>query len=429
MDLQSIYNFDAEINVLGSILVENDSICEVIVFLESEDFYKGAHKLIYKNLKEMYEANISMDIVTLSERLKDKLTDIGGISYLSNIINSNVTTRNVKKYGEIIKEKANFRKLVKVFNDFIDRLKSGEFTPEKLIDHVEDSLLKIKSSESRDAENMGMLLQSFIDTLQERYERGGDIQGIKSGYKAIDRILGGFSREDLVILAARPAMGKTAMALNILINTGFKEKAKAAFFNLEMGVNQMLDRTISAYSSIPLDNIKNARLTEKQWCSIVDAASGLSTSNIKIYDKIFTLSSIKSECRRLKIKEGLDIVIIDYLQLIDSEEKNENRNQDISKITRKLKLIAKELEVTVIALSQLSRAPEVRADHRPMLGDLRESGSIEQDADVVIFLYRDEYYNRNTEDKRIIECIVAKNRNGAVGTARLKWIPEIQKMV
>ncbi|MTK12311.1 MAG: AAA family ATPase [Clostridiaceae bacterium] len=231
-----------------------------------------------------------------------------------------------------------------------------------------------------------------------------------------------------MILAARPSMGKTAMALNLLLNTVLKQNAKTAFFNLEMGIKQIVDRVVSIHTAIPMNSIKNASLTEDQWYDVTKSASILAQSSIKMYDKILTLASIKAECRRLKIKEGLDIVVIDYLQLIDSEERQENRNQDISKITRSLKLMAKELDITVIILSQLSRAPECRSDHRPLLSDLRESGSIEQDADVVLFLYRDEYYNGDSESKGIIECIVAKNRNGEVGTARLRWKPEIQRI-
>lgn len=242
-------------------------------------------------------------------------------------------------------------------------------------------------------------------------------------------MLGGFSKEDLIILAARPSMGKTAMALNLLLNTTFKGQAKTAFFNLEMGTKQIIDRAVALRTKIPLDNIKNASLSEEQWYQISKEASILANSSMKIYDKIFTLNGIAAECRKLKIKEGLDVVIIDYLQLIESGERTENRNQDISKITRRLKLMAKEIDINIIVLSQLSRAPETRSDHRPMLSDLRESGSIEQDSDVVMFLYRDDYYHKDSESKGIMECIVAKNRNGEVGTSRLKWKPEIQSIV
>lgn len=428
MNMDRIYNFNAEAGVIGSILMENDSICEVIDFLEPEDFYNLKHKIIYKNLKKMYEENLSADIVTLAEKLGDNLKEVGGISYITGILNSCITSENIKEYGEIVKEKANNRELQKIFNSLMEKLQKGEDSSEDLISCVQNSLLAIQASKIKKDGDMENILYDFMDVLQERYEKGGAVQGVISGYKTLDRILGGFSREDLIILAARPSMGKTAMALNLLLNTALKSKAKTAFFNLEMGTNQILDRAISLYTKIPLSSIKNALLSEKQWCDVTKAASKLSASSIKIYDKIFTLSGIAAQCRKLKIKEGLDIVIIDYLQLIESGEKVENRNQDISKITRRLKLLAKELDINIIVLSQLSRAPETRSEHRPMLSDLRESGSIEQDADVVMFLYRDEYYNKDSESKGIIECIVAKNRSGEVGTIRLKWRPEIQSI-
>ncbi|KZL88613.1 replicative DNA helicase [Clostridium magnum] len=429
MDMDRIYNFNAETNVIGSILMESDSICEVIGFLNPEDFYNLKHKILYKNLKKMYEENLTVDIVTLSEKLGESLKEVGGISYITDILNSIINTVNIKKYGEIVKEKANNRALLKIFNSAIGRLQSGDASQEEVINYAQDSLLSIKASETKEDGEIEKILHDFMDTLQSRYEKGGEVHGVKSGYKTLDRMLGGFSKEDLIILAARPSMGKTAMALNLLLNTTFKGQAKTAFFNLEMGTKQIIDRAVALRTKIPLDNIKNASLSEEQWYQISKEASILANSSMKIYDKIFTLNGIAAECRKLKIKEGLDVVIIDYLQLIESGERTENRNQDISKITRRLKLMAKEIDINIIVLSQLSRAPETRSDHRPMLSDLRESGSIEQDSDVVMLLYRDDYYHKDSESKGIMECIVAKNRNGEVGTSRLKWKPEIQSIV
>lgn len=428
MNLSNISNIEAEMSVIGAILVKNDSICEVINFLKPEDFYDLKNGIIYKNLKELYESNMPIDIVTLGESLKDNLKEIGGITYLSKIVNSTVTPIGIREHGEIVKEKANCREISRILNNSLDKLTKEKLSSEELINYTENSLISVKIPESKDNGRVDEVMNSFIDTLQTRYEHGGDIQGIKSGYRLIDKMLGGLCREDLIILAARPSMGKTAMALNLLLNTALKQNAQTAFFNLEMGIAQIADRLVSIHTSIPMNSIKNASLTDEQWCEVTRTASILAQANIKIYDKIFTLGAIKAECKRLKIKEGLNVVVIDYLQLIESEEKQENRNQDISKITRSLKLMAKELDITVIVLSQLSRATECRSEHRPMLSDLRESGSIEQDADEVLFLYRDEYYNRDSESKGIIECIVAKNRNGEVGTVRLRWKPEVQRI-
>ena len=428
MNIEKIYNQDAEGSILSSILVKNDSICEVIDILNPEDFYNTRHKIIYKNLKEMYENSVPMDIITFSDKLGEKLKDVGGVSYLGELVNSSLTVANIKKYGHIVKEKSNYRQLKSILSSSIDKLNNGEVVAEDLINHVQDSLLTIKEPGKEDCGDMEGVMGRFIDTLQVRYEKGGEVNGIKSGYKVLDKTLGGFMRQDLIVLAARPSMGKSTMAINLLLNTAFEGQAKTAFFNLEMSEIQVSDRLVAVHTAIPMNTVKSASLTDEQWCKISKAASELAASSIKLYDRKLTLNSIKAECKKLKIKEGLDIVFIDYLQLIDSEKRSENRNQDISRITRSLKLMAKELDITLILLSQLSRAPEQRNDHRPMLADLRESGSIEQDADVVMFLYRDEYYHKDSESKGIMECIVAKNRNGEVGTARLKWQPEVQRI-
>lgn len=426
--MEKIYNQEAETSILSSILVKNDSICEVIDILNPGDFYSTRHKIIYKNLKEMYENSVPMDTITLSEKLGEKLKEVGGVSYLGELINSNFTVANVKKYGLIVKEKSNYRQLKNILGSSLDKLNKGEAVAEDLINQVQDSLLEIRETDKEPSGDMEGVMGRFIDTLQTRYEKGGEIKGIKSCYKVLDKTLGGFMRQDLIVLAARPSMGKSTMAINLLLNTVFKGQAKTAFFNLEMSEVQVSDRLVAVYTGIPMNAVKRASLTDDQWCKISKAASELAASNIKLYDKKLTVNSIKAECKKLKIKQGLDIVFIDYLQLIDSERRSENRNQDISKITRTLKLMAKELDITLILLSQLSRAPEQRNDHRPMLADLRESGSIEQDADAVMFLYRDEYYHKDSESKGIMECIVAKNRNGEVGTVRLKWEPEVQRI-
>jgi len=423
MKIEKIYNQDAEANILSSILVRNDSICEVIDVLNPEDFYNARHKIIYKKLKEMYENSLPMDIVTLSEKLGEKLKEVGGVSYLGELINSSLNAVNIKNYGYIVKKKSNYRQLKGILSSSLDKLDKEEATAEDMIENVQDSLLGMTSSEKEDSGHMTGVMERFMDTLQTRYEKGGEIKGIKNGYKILDKTLGGFMRQDLVVLAARPSMGKSTMAINLLLNTVFQGQAKTAFFNLEMSKIQVSDRVVAVHTDIPMNNVKSASLTDEQWYKISKAAS-----TIKLYDKKLTLKSIKAECKKLKIKEGLDIAFIDYLQLIDSGRKSENRNQDISKITRTLKLMAKELDITLILLSQLSRAPEQRNDHRPMIADLRESGSIEQDADIVMFLYRDEYYNKDSESKGIMECIVAKNRNGEVRTVRLRWQPEVQRV-
>lgn len=428
MNIEKMYNLDAEKNVLSSIFMNNDSICEVIDLIKAEDFYSSNNKIIYKNLVEMQDKRIPIDIVTFCDRMGESLKEIGGVSYITEIINTSITATNIKRYGQIVKEKSNYRELMKIFESSMEKLKKAEDSTDEVIDYAQNSLMKLDSSEAKDTGEMLPIMEKYMDTLQARYEKGEAVQGVKTGYKSLDKMLGGLQKEDLVILAARPSMGKTATVLNIILNSAFKEKAKVAFFNLEMGPIQIIDRVLSIYTAIPMDKIKRADLTDKQWCAVTKAAAVFAGSNMKIYNRIYKINLIKSECRKLKIKEGLDIVVIDHLQLIEGTKGAENRNVEVSKITRELKLMAKELDVTVLLVSQLSRAPEGRGDHRPRLSDLRESGSIEQDADIAMLLYRDDYYNDDCEEKGIIECLVAKNRNGELGTARFRWIPEIQRI-
>ncbi len=429
MNFSKISNLQAEVELLGSILVKNDYICDVIDFLEPEDFYNTKNKIIYKKIKELYENNnLPVDVVNLADSLGDKLKEIGGMTYVSQIVGSNVSCIGVRKHGEIIKEKSNKRKLLKIFNTAGEKIRNEDVSWEGIMDYAQNGLLSIKGVDNDESGDIAAAMNEFMDTIEERYAKDGNINEINSGYTKIDKMLGGFGKQDLIIIAGRPSMGKTAMALNIIANTAIKCNSTTAFFNLEMGRKQITDRLVSVCSKVPMENIKKAFFRDKEMSHIFETASVLCNTNIRIYEKTFTLNGIKRECKRLKLKVGLNIVVIDYLQLLDSGERCENRNQDISKITRKLKLMAKELDITLILLSQLSRAPECRSDHRPMLSDLRESGSIEQDADIVMFLYRDEYYNKHTESKGIIECIVSKNRNGETGTAKLRWRPQVQSI-
>lgn len=418
MALNTFYNLEAEAEVLGSIMNDNNSLCNIIDFLSYEDFYSPKHQIIYKTMVSMYEEGSIIDITTLCDRLGVCLAEAGGITYISQIFSSCVSAAGLLSYGSIVKEKSNKRKLMKATKEMVLELKEKDIESSSVIDTMQDKLLNINGP-----------MVDFLNKLEERWINGGEVQGIKCGYKNLDKVLGGFMPQDFIIIAARPSMGKTAVALNLALNCALKTKAKTAFFNLEMGKTQIIERAIASYSEIPMENIKKGSLNDSQWALVGSASSKIASSPLMIFDKIFTLRKIKEECKRLKLQWGLKVVFIDYLQLINSEDRTENRTQDISKISRSLKLMAKELDITVISLSQLSRAPEARADHKPMLSDLRESGAIEQDADIVMFLYRDEYYKADSDRPNTIDCIVAKNRNGQVGTARLKWSGECQKVI
>ncbi|MFL0248105.1 replicative DNA helicase [Candidatus Clostridium stratigraminis] len=429
MAINTFYNLEAEAEVLGSIMNNNNSLCNIIDFLSYDDFYSPKHQIIYKAMVSMYEDGSLIDITTLCDRLGVCLTEAGGITYISQIFSSCISAEGLLSYGSIVKEKSNKRKLMKTAKEMLLELKEKDIESSSVIEAVQDKLINIKFERSLEDGKLEEPMIDFLNKLEERWKNGGDIQGIKCGYKSLDKVLGGFKPQDFIIIAARPSMGKTAVALNLALNCALRAKAKTAFFNLEMGKTQIIERAIASYSEIPMENIKKGSLNDAQWALVGSASSIIASSSLMIFDKIFTLRKLKEECKRLKLQWGLNVVFIDYLQLINSEERTENRTQDISKISRSLKLMAKELDITVISLSQLSRAPETRADHKPLLSDLRESGAIEQDADIVMFLYRDEYYKADSDRPNTIDCIVAKNRNGQVGTARLKWSGECQKVM
>jgi len=419
---------EAELQVLGSIMIDNNSICSIIDFLLPEDFYSPKHIVIYKTMMDMYKNSEIIDITTLCDRLSVKLQEVGGVTYLSQIYGSCPSAAAIVSYGEIVKEKSNKRRLIAVMRASMEDIEERDIESKKLIDTMQSKLLSVKFSKTLEDGSLEGPITSFLDRLEERCRNGGDKGGIRCGFKNLDKVIGGFMPQDLIILAARPSMGKTAVALNIALELSLKAKTNTAFFNLEMGKQQIIERAVASITETPMENIKSGALKDENLVSIMSASSSIAASGLKIYDKIFTLQGIREECKRLKLQGGLEVVFIDYLQLINSEEKSESRTQDISKISRSLKLMAKELDITVISLSQLSRAPEARADHRPLLSDLRESGAIEQDADIVMFLYRDEYYNADTDRPKTIDCIVAKNRNGEVGTARLKWMGQCQRV-
>lgn len=428
LESTKFYNLQAEAQVLGAILKDNNSLLSVIDLLKPMDFYMDKHRIIYAAMVKMYQKGIPIDVVTLSENLGEGLSEAGGITYISQVFASNESSRNIGAYSEIVKEKANCREVRLILNMGLKSLCEEDTKISKVIEKVQNELFSTSDTSIKEDGKIGPILEKVLLDIESRYKKGEGSFGIKSGYKNLDRMVGGFNREDFIILAARPSMGKTAMAINLALNTSLLYNGKVAFFNLEMGKNQMMERALSILSGVKMEAIKKGEIKDEDWEKLMSNGCSIEKSNLKIYDKAFTLSKIRGECKRQKLQGGLDIVIIDYLQLIDSEEKRENRNQEISKISRSLKLLAKELEVTVIALSQLSRAPEARCEHRPVLSDLRESGSIEQDADIVMFLYRDEYYNKDTVQKGIIELIIAKHRNGGTGTLRLRWEPEYQKI-
>ena len=425
------HSVEAEQSVLGSILLDKDAMISVSETLMPEDFYKEAHRVIYECMLKLYNNQSEIDLITLADELRDQgyLDDIGGIAYITSLSTIVPTTSNIKYYINIVKEKSISRQLISAANDIINLGYDSSTKVEDVLENAEKKIFDISQERTtNDFQPINQVLTETLSMLEKLYEEKSDVTGLATGFRDLNKKINGLQRSDLLLIAARPAMGKTAFALNLVQNAALKGDASVAVFSLEMSKEQLVQRMVAAQSSVELKKIKTGTLAANDWPRITDGMAVLSGAKIHIDDTPgIKISELRSKCRKLKIEKGLDLVLIDYLQLMEGEGHNESRQQEIAKISRSLKILAKELDCPVVALSQLSRAPEQRADHRPMLSDLRESGSIEQDADIVMFLYRDEYYNPDTERKNIGEVIVAKNRHGETGTVELVWFGEIQK--
>jgi len=424
---------EAEQSVLGSMLLDREAIIVVLEFLKGSDFYKEAHKEIFEAMYDLFNRNEPVDLVTLTEELKKRetLSAIGGIPYLTSLASGVPITSNVKYYADIVERKSLLRKLIKSSQDIIQLGYSSDVEVLQVIEHAQKSIYDI----SQDRSNEGFtpirdVLSDTFDRIEDLYENKKGITGLSTGFMDLDKKLSGFHKTDLILVAARPAMGKSAFSLNLAQNAAIKAGASVAVFSLEMSKEQLMLRMLSAESMVDLSKIQIGNLNEEEWGKIAAAMAPLSQSKIFFDDTPgVSVMEMRSKCRRLKMEKGLDLVLIDYLQLMEGDGRSESRQQEISSISRNLKVMAKELDCPVIALSQLSRAPELRADHRPILSDLRESGAIEQDADLVMFLYRDEYYHPDSDKKNIGEVIIAKHRHGETGTVDLIWLGQFQKFL
>ena len=407
------HSVEAEQSVLGSILLDKEAMISVSETLVPEDFYKEAHKVIYESMLKLYNSQSEIDLITLTDELRDQgyLDDIGGIAYITSLSTVVPTTSNIKYYVNIVKEKSISRQLISAANDIINLGYDGSAKVEYVLENAEKKIFDISQERAtNDFQPINQVISEALSMLEKLYEEKNDVTGLTTGFRDLNKKINGLQRSDLLLIAARPAMGKTAFALNLVQNAALKGDASVAVFSLEMSKEQLVQRMIASQSTVELKKIKTGTLADNDWPRITDGMAILSGAKIHIDDTPgIKISELRSKCRKLKIEKGLDLVLIDYLQLMEGEGQNESRQQEIAKISRSLKILAKELDCPVVALSQLSRAPEQRADHRPMLSDLRESGSIEQDADIVMFLYRDEYYNPDTEKKNIGEVIVAES--------------------
>lgn len=425
------HSLDAEQSVLGSMLLDKEAVAAASEILQGEDFYSDAHKEIYEAILDIYDHGTPVDLVTLAEALRQRgsLEAVGGGTYISGLSMSVPSTANVRYYIRIVEEKSILRRLIFASNDIIKESYEAAEDLDIIIDHAEKKVFEISQKKnSRAFEPIKTILLETYAKIEELTKNKGKIVGVPTGFHDFDLRTSGLNKSDLILIAARPSMGKTSFAINIAQNAAVRHQIPVAIFSLEMAKDQLAQRMLSSESNIELQKIRTGDLSEQDWIKLVHAATPLSQAPIFIDDTpAVTAMEIRSKARRLKLEHNLGLIVIDYLQLMSGRGRVESRQQEVSEISRSLKALARELQVPVVALSQLSRGPEARQDHRPMLSDLRESGAIEQDADVVVFLYRDEYYNPDSEKKNIAEAIIAKQRNGPTGTVELVWLGQYTK--
>ena len=425
------HSLEAEQSVLGSLMIDGGAVEKALNLIAAEDFYYEANSEIFDAIKTIHQYDVPADIVTVGDELKKrgKIDYVGGLEYLAGLTENIITSKNISAYLDIIKEKSILRKLISVAGELIEKGYKESDEVQNLIDFAESKIFSLAQNRgSNDFSTVKDVLLTVFNQLEERAKVKGSITGIDTGYKDLNRMTAGLQRSDLILVAARPAMGKTSFALNVAMNAA-KKGSSVALFSLEMSKEQYIQRLISLESLIESTKLRTGALDDEDWQSLANVMNSISESSMYIDDTAsITLFDLMSKCRRLKIDKGLDLVIIDYLQLMSYGGKSESRQQEISSISRGLKKLARELDCPVVALSQLSRAVEQRPDRRPILSDLRESGAIEQDADVVMMIYRDEYYKKEESEKKgIAEIIIAKHRNGPIGTAELVFIDRFTK--
>jgi replicative DNA helicase len=428
------HDLEAEQAIIGSMLTDRDAVISAIEILKEEDFYREDNKAIYTAILNLYNRAEPIDIITVKSELESmgKFEQVGGLEYLAELPEKVPTTANAMKYIKIVEEKSTLRRLIKTANEIIELGYSPTEDVEDIMEGAEKKIFNIMQEKNQKgyAPIKDVLVESFTK-LEELYNRKQHITGVPSGFTELDYRTAGFHGSELILIAARPAMGKTAFALNIATNAAVKANVPVAVFSLEMSKEQLVNRILCSESMVDSNKVRTGKLEEDDWTKLAGAIGPLSEAEIFIDDTPgINITEIRAKCRKLKLEKNIGMVVIDYLQLIQgSNKRGGSREQEISEISRSLKILAKELDVPVIALSQLSRAAEQRPDHRPMLSDLRESGAIEQDADIVMFLYRDDYYNQDSDKKDIAEIIIAKHRGGSTGTVELLWLGSYTKFV
>ncbi|MDQ0190928.1 replicative DNA helicase [Alicyclobacillus cycloheptanicus] len=428
-------HIEAEQAVLGAMLISSDAAAEAAEALEPEDFYRTNHQLIFTAMRNLYEQGQPVDVVTTTSALQTMdgaLDRVGGVEYVATLAASIPTAQHIDQYIEIVREKALLRRIIQTATAIATEGYSGERSGADVLADAERRILELSAHRKvRDFTHIADVLETTFERIEQLFENAGRLTGVATGYTDLDRMTSGFQKSDLIIVAARPSVGKTAFALNIAQNVAIREGQTVAIFSLEMSKDQLVQRMLCAEAYIDGHKLRTGALETEDWPRLSMGVSTLGNAPIYIDDTPgITVPEMRSKLRRLKSHAGLGLVVIDYLQLIQGRRgSGENRQQEISEISRMLKQLARELEVPVISLAQLSRSVEQRQDKRPMLSDIRESGSIEQDADIVAFLYRDDYYNPETEKKNVVEIHIGKQRNGPTGTVELVFLKNYNKFV
>ncbi len=425
------HSMEAEQAVIGSMIMDIEAVTVASEIITGEDFYSKQYGILFETMVEMGEEGQPIDLVTLQNRLREKDVppEVSGLEFVRDLLTSVPTSANIKHYANIVAEKALLRRMIRLNEEIANTCYSGKETVEFIMEDTEKRMFELlQRREGGDFVPIRQIVMNAMDKIESAAKNKGSVTGIPTGFTDLDYRTAGMQPSDLVLIAARPSMGKTAFVLNIAQHVAFKKNLPVVIFSLEMSKEQLVNRMFSLESSVDAQKLRTGQLNDQDWERLIESAGVIGRSKLMIDDTPgISISELRSKCRKLKLEHGLSMIIIDYLQLMSGSGRSESRQNEISEISRSLKAVARELNVPVLALSQLSRAVEQRPDHRPMLSDLRESGAIEQDADVVMFIYRDDYYNHDTDRKGVSEIIIAKQRNGPIGTVELAWLPEYTK--
>ena len=425
------HSIEAEQSVIGSMIMDKEAIVVASEILFGDDFYSKQYGVLFDTMVELNEEGRPVDLVTLQDKLKEKDVppEVSSLEFIRDLITAVPTSANIKYYANIVAEKATLRKLIKLNEEIANTCYLGKESLEVILEETEKKVFNlVQKRNTGEFVPIRQVVMNAMGKIETASKNKGAVTGIATGFIDLDYRTAGMQPSDLILVAARPSMGKTAFVLNIAQHVAFKLNQTVAIFSLEMSKEQLVNRLFSLESRVDSQHIRTGQLSDAEWENLIESAGVIGKSNLIIDDTPgISIADLRSKCRKFKLEHDLKMIIIDYLQLMSGSGRSDSRQQEISDISRSLKALARELSVPVISLSQLSRAVEQRPDHRPMLSDLRESGAIEQDADVVMFIYRDDYYNHDTERKDIAEIIIAKQRNGPIGTVELAWLPNYTK--